>query len=143
MNSDRQPNIEITSELGENLELKDKTETPEETITEETKTTKTTPQKNKFLPLVGAIALLIGGVAIWRGVSNSERVVTETTENIEQARLTVKTVTAKTEPLQAWSYGDGVVRAVVKKHLNFQAEGTIEYIKQIDVPFALTKILPI
>lgn len=81
---------------------------------------------------LGAIALLIGGTIFWRSVSNNEQQAIETTNNIEQARLTIKTVDAKIEPIQAWSYGDGFVSAVVKKHLNFQAEGTIDYIKQVD-----------
>ncbi|MEM8832571.1 MAG: efflux RND transporter periplasmic adaptor subunit [Cyanobacteria bacterium P01_G01_bin.19] len=81
--------------------------------------------------LLGAIALLIGGTLFWRAVSSNEQPAVETT-NIEQARLTVKTVEAAVEPIQAWSYGDGFVSAKVKKHLNFQSEGTIDYIKQID-----------
>ena len=91
-----------------------------------------TTKKPKRGLLLGAIALLIGGTLFWRAVSNNEQSAVETSNNIEQARLTVKTVDAKVEPIQAWSYGDGFVSAVVKKHLNFQAEGTIDYIKQID-----------
>ena len=56
----------------------------------------------------------------------------EVTENIEQARLTVKTVPVKLEPIQAWTYGNGTVSAITKKHLTFQAEGTINYIKKVD-----------
>ncbi len=139
MTSDREPNIHQTLESNENLEPQENITPSEETrfledisleeiLEEEAKKTK----KNSLLSILGAIALLIGGVAIWRSISSSEQPVTETTENIEQARLTVKTVTANLEPIQAWSYGDGVVSAVVKKHLSFQAEGTIDYIKKID-----------
>ena len=91
-----------------------------------------TQKKPKRGLLLGAIALLIGGTLFWRSVSNNEPQAVETTNNVEQARLTVKTVEAAVEPIQAWSYGDGFVSAKVKKHLNFQSEGTIEYIKQID-----------
>ena len=90
------------------------------------------PKKPKRGLLFGAIALLIGGTLLWRSLSNKEQPVVETSNNVEQARLTVKTVDAAVEPIQAWSYGDGYVSAVVKKHLNFQAEGTIDYIKKID-----------
>ena len=63
---------------------------------------------------------------IRRSLFYNEQQAIETTNNIEQARLTVKTVDAAVEPIQAWSYGNGYVSAVVKKHLNFQAEGTVE-----------------
>ena len=56
----------------------------------------------------------------------------EVKTNIEQARLTVRTVPAKLEPIQAWVFGDGYVNAILKKHLSFQVEGTIEYIKQVN-----------
>ena len=86
----------------------------------------------KWLFLLGAIALFVGGITLWRLVSNSQQSSEEVTENIEQARLTVRTVPVNLEPIQAWSYGEGYVSALVKKHLNFQAEGTIDYIKQVD-----------
>ena len=91
----------------------------------------TTKKPNRGF-MLGAIALLIGGTLFWRAVSNNEQQTVETANNIEQARLTVKTVDAKIDPIQAWSYGNGYVSALVKKHLNFQAEGTIDYIKQVD-----------
>ena len=53
--------------------------------------------------LLGAIVLLIGGTLFWRAVSNNEQQTVETTNNVEQARLTVKTVDAEIEPIQAWS----------------------------------------
>ena len=81
---------------------------------------------------LGAITLLIGGTLFWRAVSNNEQQTVETTNNVEQARLTVKTVDAEIEPIQAWSYADGTVSAVIKKHLTFQAEGTIDYIKKVE-----------
>ncbi|MEL6440800.1 MAG: efflux RND transporter periplasmic adaptor subunit [Cyanobacteria bacterium J06621_8] len=132
MSTNHNPNSEPTSNLETNLELLDdldSNETSEVTITEPTKSTS---KKKNWLPILGAAVVLIGGVAIWRSNSQSEQPVIETTENVEQARLSVKTVTATDEPIQAWSYGDGTVSAIVKKHLTFQAEGTIDYIKKID-----------
>ncbi|MGK7937059.1 MAG: efflux RND transporter periplasmic adaptor subunit [Xenococcaceae cyanobacterium] len=93
--------------------------------------TATNARKPKWLWL-GIFAILIGGTVIWRSLSSSQESTVEVTDNIEQARLTVKAVTANVEPIQAWSYGDGYVSAVTKKHLNFQAEGTIDYLKKID-----------
>ncbi len=94
---------------------------------------KATTKKPKWLYLLGAIALFSGGVIIWRFVSNSQPAPQEeTVSSIEQARLTVRTVTADQEPIQDWTYGDGYVSAIVKKHLTFQAEGTIDYIKKVD-----------
>ncbi|MEM9275432.1 MAG: HlyD family efflux transporter periplasmic adaptor subunit [Cyanobacteria bacterium P01_F01_bin.143] len=91
------------------------------------------PAKKSKLPLIlGAIALLIGGTVIARSLSGSQETTEEVTENIEQARLTVKTVPANLEPIQSWTYGDGIVSAITKKHLTFQAEGTIDYIKKVD-----------
>ena len=94
-------------------------------------TTTATP-KNKWLFLLSAIALFAGGITVWLSVSSSQQSSEKVTSNIEQARLTVKTVTANLEPIQAWTYGDGYVSAVTKKHLTFQAEGTIDYLKKIN-----------
>lgn len=92
-------------------------------------------KKNKsILPLstLGAIAFLILGITIWNNLTNSPKTSENLTENIEQARLSVRSITVNLEPIQAWTYGDGYVRAITKKHLTFQAEGTIDYIKTID-----------
>ncbi|MDJ0636887.1 MAG: efflux RND transporter periplasmic adaptor subunit [Xenococcaceae cyanobacterium MO_188.B29] len=88
-------------------------------------------RKPKWLWL-GILTIIIGGGVIWRSLSSSPESTVEVTANIEQARLTVKTVTANLEPIQAWNYGDGYVSAITKKHLTFQAEGTIDYLKKID-----------
>lgn len=89
--------------------------------------------KKSQLPLIlGAIVLFVGGIFIWRSRPSEPQITEEVTENIEQARLTVKTVPVKLEPIQAWTYGNGTVSAITKKHLTFQAEGTINYIKKID-----------
>ena len=118
MTTEQQKRLEQASELNDNTDI--------------SQPTKTITQKRKWLFLFGAIALLAGGITVWRSVSNSQKSSEELTNNIEQARLTVKTVPANLEPIQAWSYGDGYVSAIVKKHLTFQAEGTIDYLKKID-----------
>ncbi|MDJ0715610.1 MAG: efflux RND transporter periplasmic adaptor subunit [Prochloraceae cyanobacterium] len=96
-------------------------------------------KKSRWLLPLGAIALLVGGGLIGRVSSSwqqsTERVTNngaKSINNIEQVRLTVKTVPAQLEPIQAWVFGDGYVSAVSKKHLSFQVEGTIEYIKQVN-----------
>ena len=125
----------MTTEQGKNSESNlDIDEPMEESLSYEV--TQKKPKRGLLLganaKLAAGIALLIGGTLFWRSVSNKEQAPVETANNVEQARLTVKAVDAAVEPIQAWSYGDGYVSAVVKKHLNFQAEGTIDYIKKID-----------
>ena len=132
MSTNHNPNSEPISNLETNLELLENLDNNETSAAAITESTKSTSNKKNWLPILGAAVVLIGGVAIWRGNSNSEQPIIETTENIKQARLSVKTVTATSEPIQAWSYGDGEVHAIVKKHLTFQAEGSINYIKKID-----------
>lgn len=121
MNTEQHNNAEQPSELSENINKIDTSQQP-----------KTTNKKFNWLLYLTPIALLIGGTIAWRSLSSSPESTLERTDNIEQARLTVKTVTANLEPIQAWSYGDGYVSAIVKKHLTFQAEGTIDYLKKID-----------
>ncbi len=89
-------------------------------------------KKSKWLLPLGAIALLVGGGLIGRVFSGWQQSAQEVTTDIEQARLTVRTVPAQLEPIQAWVFGDGYVNAILKKHLSFQVEGTIEYIKQVN-----------
>lgn len=97
-----------------------------------TKSPTVTTNKPKWLLWSSAIAILVGGIIVWRSSSSSQQSSVELTNNIEQARLTVRTVPVNLEPIQAWSYGDGSVRAITKKHLTFQAEGTINYLKQVN-----------
>ena len=88
--------------------------------------------KKKWLYLLSLIASLVGGVMLWRLLASSQKSLEKVTTNIEQSRLTVRTVPVNLEPIQAWTYADGTVSAVIKKHLTFQAEGTIDYIKKVD-----------
>ncbi len=118
MTTEQQKSLEQASELSYNTDV--------------SQPTKTITKKLKWLFLLGAIALFAGGITVWRSLSSWQESTVEVTDNIEQARLTVKTVTANLEPIQAWSYGNGNVSAITKKHLTFQAEGTINYIKKVD-----------
>ena len=87
--------------------------------------------QSKWLFLLGAIFLFAGGVTLWRSVSNSQKPSKEIKNNLNQGRLTVRTVPVKIGSIQAWVYGDATVNAITKKHLTFQAEGTIDYIKKV------------
>ncbi|NEO31890.1 MAG: HlyD family efflux transporter periplasmic adaptor subunit [Symploca sp. SIO3C6] len=122
MTTEQQDSIKQSSELIEDAKV---------SKTAKNTTTKTTTKQPKWLFVLGAIALFVGVVTLWRSVSSSQQSSEEVTNNIEQARLTVKTVPVNLEPIQAWVYGDGDVNAVTKKHLTFQAEGTINYIKKV------------
>ena len=100
--------------------------------------TKTTSPKPRWLLLIGVIALLTGGIIVWRSVASSQQSAddtpppADTANSIEQARLPVRTVPVTLSPIQSWTYGDGFVNATVKKHLSFQAEGTIIYLKKVN-----------
>ena len=101
--------------------------------------TKRPPRKPKWPLLIGAIALFTGGIVVWRSVSGSQPAgegtnppPADAANTIDQARLPVRTVPVTSSPIQSWTYGDGFVNATVKKHLSFQAEGTITYLKQVN-----------
>lgn len=88
-------------------------------------TSKHSPSWQKYwwlLPILGLI-LVIGGVTVIRLQDNEEQaVVTET------APLSVRTVTAQREPIQAWVSSEGTVRAVEYQHLTFEVEGDITFL---------------
>ena len=91
-------------------------------------------QRKWQLGILGIIAFLLCGATItWRSASINQSSDPDS-ENVgtEPARLAVRTAAVKQEPIQAWISGDGTVRAIVKKHLSFQSEGTIDYIKKIN-----------
>lgn len=90
--------------------------------------------KKKYtgLFLLSTIPLLIIGGLIGRIFFGWQESTQKLTTNLQQARLTVRTVPAQLEPIQAWIFGDGYISAILKKHLSFQVEGTIEYIKQVN-----------
>ena len=56
----------------------------------------------------------------------------ETQTVAEEAKLPVKVVPAQSSNIQAWVFSDGFATAVTKKHLTFQVEGTITYLKKIN-----------
>ncbi|PPT10568.1 HlyD family secretion protein [Geitlerinema sp. FC II] len=71
---------------------------------------------------------LLTGIAI---VSRLEEP-TQSASVTEVAGLPVRTVAARTAPIQSWVFGDGNVRAVRAKHLTFEISGTVNQIAQID-----------
>ena len=89
----------------------------------------------RFTPirLIGVIVLLllVGGVGL-RAFSLLTKNPEEQETTAQPNKLPVKVVAVKSEPIQAWVFGDGFVDAITKKHLTFQTEGTINFIKQID-----------
>ncbi|MDJ0695482.1 HlyD family efflux transporter periplasmic adaptor subunit [Mastigocoleus sp. MO_188.B34] len=87
--------------------------------------------QSKWLLLLGAIFIFAGGITLWRSVSSFQKPSEEIKNNLNQGRLTVRTVPVKVGSIQAWVYGDATVNAITKKHLTFQAEGTIDYIKKV------------
>ena len=119
MTTEKQESVELVSESGQELEP----ESPQPVTT--------TRKRNKWRLMLGAIALFAGGVIAWRFIAGSQPSSQEV-ENNAEATLTVKSVPVKLEPIQAWTYGDGTVIALTKKHLTFQAEGTITYIKKVN-----------
>ncbi|MEO0849239.1 MAG: efflux transporter periplasmic adaptor subunit, partial [Cyanobacteria bacterium J06648_1] len=122
----------MTAEENKNIQTKAKADrTTANSPLDTQEATATIIRKPRWLWL-GVFVILIGGTVIWRSLSSSKESTVEVTDNVEQARLSVKTVTANLEPIQAWSYGDGYVSAIVKKHLTFQTDGTIDYLKKID-----------
>lgn len=119
MTTEKQENVELVSESGQELEP----ESPQPVTT--------TKKRNRWRLMLGAIAVFAGGVIIWRFIAGSQSP-QEVDNGTEQATLAVKSVDVDLEPIQAWTYGDGTVIALTKKHLTFQAEGTITYIKKVD-----------
>ena len=118
-----------SEKLSENQQPSEATENIENDNSE---LVKNPPKRRKWLYLFIPIALVVVGTVLVRLTTDSEKSTQEVSSNIDQARLAVKTITANSEPIQAWNYGDGYVNAIVKKHLTFQAEGTIEYLKKVD-----------
>ena len=126
MATEQQENIEQASELVDNVDASQSVDNVDASQSQ-----KTITKKNKLLLLSGAIAVFVGGIIVWRSVSSSQTSPEEVTNNIDGARLAVRTVPVNLGAIQAWVYGDGTVSAVTKKHLAFQAEGTIDYIKKV------------
>lgn len=126
MSTEQQENIEKTSELVSNV---DKQQVSDNVNASRLK--KFTTKQSKWFLLLGLFVLFAGGIVFWRSVSSSQNSLEEVKNNLNQAKLTVRTVPANLRPIQAWVYGNATVNAVTKKHLTFQVEGTIDHIKKI------------
>ena len=91
-------------------------------------------KKNKILLILGILGGIVGIVIIWSisQIASNKPETTVTVDTTEQAKVTVKTIPVQLESIQSWTFGDGYVNALVKKHLTFQAEGTINYLKKVN-----------
>ncbi|AFY39786.1 efflux transporter, RND family, MFP subunit [[Leptolyngbya] sp. PCC 7376] len=111
---------------------------PEPTIEEqETDVVVATPPSPRFpfdlswkVWVLGAAGVVLGIGIIW-AIASPKSETTSQEATTEQARITVKTIPVKNEAIRSWTFGDGYVSALVKKHLTFQAEGTINYLRQV------------
>ena len=126
MATEQQENIEKASESVDNVDTAQSVDNINALELQ-----KFTVKQSKWLLLLGLFVLFIGGMALWHSVSSSQKPSQRVKNNLNQARLAVRTVPVNLEAIQAWVYGDGTVSAVTKKHLTFQAEGTIDYIKKV------------
>lgn len=92
------------------------------------------PAKKFRLMAVFISILAIAGIGFFFFKPQEKLAQEENTTNIDNtpAKLSVKTVTADFQPIQSWVFSDGYVSALIKKHLTFQAEGTINYLKQVN-----------
>lgn len=75
---------------------------------------------------IAAIVIAIGGVTIVRLQDNA----TEEPTTTAPTRLSVQTVTAQRQPIQAWISTEGTVRAVEFQHLTFEEEGDVTYLAE-------------
>lgn len=131
MATEQQKSIEQTSELVDNVDTSPSVDNVSASQLKKINFKKFTTKQSKWFLVLSTIALFAGGVTLWRSVSTSQQSAEGEINNTEQARLTVRTVPVNLGSIQAWVYGDGTVSAITKKHLTFQAEGTIDYIKKV------------
>ena len=88
---------------------------------------------NKWLWLLPLAAILGLGAIAFNRLKNPSPETVEIAENTAvRAKLPVRAVRVKTAPIQDWVFGDGHVSAVRGKHLTFEVEGTISYVKKVD-----------
>ena len=129
------------TEIIEHLDNKQKTNNTKSTQTifkpqEKEKLTEPTVsqllvQKRKFnwLYLLLVITCLGLGILVFRYIqANTPE---EKTETNQLARLPVRATKAQIQPIQNLVFGDGQVWAVQRKHLSFEAAGTITFLKNI------------
>ncbi|MGK7900089.1 MAG: efflux RND transporter periplasmic adaptor subunit [Hormoscilla sp.] len=84
-----------------------------------------------MVPLV-AVVLGIGAIASHRLKSSQHRANIKANAVATVAKLPVRAVRAQTAPIQSWVFSDGFVEAVRSKHLTFEVEGTIVYLKKVN-----------
>jgi len=115
-------------------------EKPDSAPAEETEVSSTPnlqPQKRSFKltkpTAIGGLLLLAGlvGFGALKLLGNAENVPEAVATLPEETARPVAAVKAESAPIQEWVFGDGYVTAVKKKHLTFEAEGTITYIKKV------------
>lgn len=82
-----------------------------------------------MVPLV-AVVLGIAAIASHRLKNQSAQI--DASAEAAVAKLPVRAVRAQTAPIQAWVFSDGFVEAVRSKHLTFEVEGTIVYLKKVN-----------
>ncbi|MCD8486306.1 MAG: efflux RND transporter periplasmic adaptor subunit [Desertifilum sp.] len=88
------------------------------------------PRLNRFwwlIPLVGVV-FAIGGISFIRLRDKYSQEITVA----EPAPLTVRTVTAERDSIQAWISSEGTVQAVRFKHLAFDVDGDVTFIASRD-----------
>ncbi len=131
-NNQKEQNVSIsaTDEIDEIQEIE---EIEEEYLESRENSAK---KKSLILPLVFFILVAIVIGIIFRTLSSQnekeDSSTTETTETIEQAQLPVRVVEVSKQPIQEWVFADGYVSAVDKRHLIFETDGTITYMKKVD-----------
>jgi RND family efflux transporter MFP subunit len=76
-----------------------------------------------LIPVLGVV-LAIGGVAVMRWRENASEEATTT----QIAPLSVRTTTARMQPLREWVSSLGTVRAREFQHLTFEVEGDVTYL---------------
>ena len=93
-------------------------------------------QKKPLWPAIALIMLVIAGFVGWRAyqslTSSSSTPLESTDPTGSRARLPVRVVQAQTGLVQGWVFDQGAVWAVQQQLLNFQADGDITYITEVN-----------
>ena len=122
--------VNQTNDSEPNIPLEDKTKATTEL--EDNLPPKTPKKRPWWVLLVVGIALFAGIFGYKHSASFLPQEEEETATVAEEAKLPVKVVPAQLSNIQAWVFSDGFATAVTKKHLTFQVEGTINYLKKIN-----------
>lgn len=90
-------------------------------------------KKRPWWVLLAVAGVLFTGILGYRYITTVLKENDAQTQTVaEEAKLPVKVVPAQSSNIQAWVFSDGFATAVTKKHLTFQVEGTITYLKNIN-----------